>query len=293
MQDAASQSIAARTHVFGKIPLHKMSGNGHAVLNPPAAMESVVAFRRYDEATTCRTTEVPPRLPDTTGCLQCSSRSLCMPATLSAKDPAGLGSVFGNSRKVRRGEVIYRAGDTFHNLYVARAGSSKTIVIHRDGREQIMGFQITGEFLGMEGLVTGKHAFDAIALEDGLVCVIPFRALETLSHENRDLQRHLNLIMSREIVRESAHMMLIGGMTAEERVAAFLVNLSQRYRDRGYSATQFHLRMTREEIGSYLGLTLETVCRMFSRLQRRGCIAMHGSGGKEVRIVDIDGLARV
>lgn len=226
-------------------------------------------------------------------CAQCGSRSLCLANVLDARSPAGFDGVFGQSRKIRRGEVIYRAGDTFQNLYVARAGSSKTVTMHHDGREQITGFQIAGELIGMDGLVTGEHALDAIALEDSLVCVIAFRVLETLGHEHLDIQRQLHRLMSREIVRESAHMMLIGTMTAEERVASFLIDLSRRYQDRGYSPMQFHLRMTREEIGSYLGMTLETVSRMLNKLQRRGCIEMQGHGGKEVRIVDIDALARI
>lgn len=225
-----------------------------------------------------------------TECAQCSTRDLCMPAASRVKNQDKLNGVFGNNRKVRRGEAIYRAGDAFHNLYVTRAGSSKTIVMHRDGKEQITGFQITGEFLGMEGIITGKHTIDAIALEDSVVCAIPFKALEMLAEQDTEFQRHLHRIMSREIVRESALLMLIGCMTAEERVAAFLLNLSKRFQDRGYSPTEFHLRMTREEIGCHLGLKLETVSRMFSRLQQRGLIDMHG---KQTRIIDIEGLGSV
>jgi CRP/FNR family transcriptional regulator, anaerobic regulatory protein len=225
-----------------------------------------------------------------TECARCSTRDLCIPAASRAKHQDKLNGVFGNSRKVGRGEAIYRAGDVFHNLYVTRAGSSKTIAMHRDGREQITGFQITGEFLGLEGIVTGKHTIDAIALEDSVVCAIPFKAAEMLGEQDREFQRHLHKIMSREIVRESALLMLMGSMTAEERVAAFLLNLSKRFQDRGYSPTEFHLRMTREEIGCHLGLKLETVSRMFSKLQQRGLIDTHG---KQTRIIDIEGLASV
>jgi CRP/FNR family transcriptional regulator len=224
------------------------------------------------------------------GCERCSSRDLCMPPSLRHTQPAGLAGVFGNSRKVERGDAIYRAGDAFENLYVLRAGSAKTIALHRDGREQITGFQICGEFIGMEGLMTGAHTLDAIALEDSQVCAIPYHALESLSYSDRELQRHLNCLMSREIVRESAHLMLMGSMNAEERVAAFLVNLSQRYSERGYSATEFQLRMKREEIGCYLGLKLETVSRMLTRLQHRGLIKMNG---KQARILDLELLQRV
>ncbi|HTH60128.1 MAG TPA: helix-turn-helix domain-containing protein [Paraburkholderia sp.] len=223
-------------------------------------------------------------------CRHCATRDLCMPATLRNQNAISPIGIFGNSRKVRRGETVYRAGDAFCNLYVIRAGSSKTVAMHTDGREQITGFQIVGDFLGMEGITSGKHTLDAIALEDSVVCVIPFATLEMLSCENKELQHHLHSMMSREIVRESAHMMLIGCMTAEERVASFLLSLSKRYRERGYSSTEFQLRMTREEIGCYLGLKLETVSRMLTRLQQRGAVSMKG---KQARIVDIDSLERV
>jgi CRP/FNR family transcriptional regulator, anaerobic regulatory protein len=213
-----------------------------------------------------------------------------MPAALAEKNPAKLNGVFGNSRKVKRGEAIYRAGEQFHNLYIARAGSSKTVATLRDGREQITGFQIAGDFLGLEGISIGKHTVDAVALEDGQVCIVPYKALEALGNEDRDLQHHFHKIMSREIVRESALLTLMGSMTAEERVAAFLVSLSKRFRERGYSPAEFTLRMTREEIGSHLGLTLETVSRMLSLLQRRGFVDVRG---KQTRILDIDGLATI
>jgi len=223
-------------------------------------------------------------------CSNCPTRALCMPIKLSPNDPGRCDTVLGSTRKVARGEAIYRAGDPFRNLYVARAGSSKTVAVHRDGREQITGFQIAGEFLGMDGIGTGFYTVDAIALEDGVVCVIPFKELEEQCGEVRELQHLLHRLMSREIVRESSLLMLMGNLTAEERVATFLTNLSQRFRDRGYSPAQFNLRMTREEIGCHLGMKLETVSRMFSKLQRRGLIDMRG---KQVRIVDIEGLERV
>jgi CRP/FNR family transcriptional regulator len=223
-------------------------------------------------------------------CSNCPTRPLCMPIKLRSSDLDKRDTLLGSTRKVERGEAIYRAGDPFRNLYVARAGSSKTVVVHRDGREQITGFQIAGEFLGMDGIGTGVYTADAIALEDGLICVIPFKELEEQCGEVKELQHLLHRLMSREIVRESSLLMLMGNLTAEERVATFLTNLSQRFRDRGYSPSEFNLRMTREEIGCHLGLKLETVSRMFTKLQRRGLIDMHG---KQVRIVDIEGLDRI
>jgi CRP/FNR family transcriptional regulator, anaerobic regulatory protein len=226
--------------------------------------------------------------PGRAECARCNSRKLCMPALHEAKDLPSFRAVFGNSRRVRRGEAIYRAGDPFRNVYVARAGSSKTVAVSRDGREHITGFQIMGEFLGMEGISTGTHTVDAIALEDSTVCVIPFDALERLSETNREVRHHFQKIMSQEIVRESQVILLMGSMTAEERVASFLINLSKRYGDRGYSPEEFNLRMTRAEIGCYLGLKLETVSRMLSRLKEQGVIEVRG---KQMRIVDAERLS--
>jgi CRP/FNR family transcriptional regulator len=158
-----------------------------------------------------------------------------------------------------------------------------------DGREQITGFQIVGEPLGMDGVCAERHTCDAVALEDSTLCIIPFRLLEGLCQEIKAMQRHVHRLMSGEIVRESGLMMLLGSMSAEERVSAFLVNISQRYHALHYSASEFNLRMTREEIGSYLGMKLETVSRMLSRFQKEKLIDVQG---KFIRIVDIARLRR-
>jgi CRP/FNR family transcriptional regulator len=223
-------------------------------------------------------------------CSACSMRSICMPPELSADELARLDSVICTTRSIKRGETLYRAGDTFHSIYAVRVGSFKTVVMHRDGPEQVTGFQIAGEALGLDGVCAGNHNFDAIALEDSIVCIIPFAQLEVICREMKSMQHHIYQMMSSEIVRESSQMMLLGTMTAEQRVATFLLNLSRRFKARGFSAAEFHLRMTREEIGCYLGMKLETVSRMFSKFQRERLV--HASG-KTVRIVDPEGLARV
>ena len=146
---------------------------------------------------------------------------------------------------------------------------------------------MTGELLGLDGIGTEQHTVDAVALEDSEVCMIPYGRLESLSGAMPSLRSHFHKVMSREIVRENGVMMLLGTMRAEERLAAFLLNLSQRMHSRGYAALEFHLRMTREEIGSYLGMKLETVSRLFSRFQADGLIEVDQ---KHVRIKDIDGL---
>ncbi|HEX8989327.1 MAG TPA: helix-turn-helix domain-containing protein [Rhodocyclaceae bacterium] len=215
---------------------------------------------------------------------------MCLPYGLSENEIAQLDHLVGGRRKVKRGHHLYRAGDAFEAIYAIKMGFFKTDILLEDGRDQVTGFQMAGEILGMDGIGTDFHTCNSIALEDSEICIIPFAQLEQLSREVRALQRHFHQVMSREIVRDHGVMMLLGTMRAEERLAAFLLNLSQRFTARGYSPQEFHLRMTREEIGSYLGLKLETVSRAFSRFQEDGLISVHQ---KHVRILDGAGLKRL
>jgi CRP/FNR family transcriptional regulator len=223
-------------------------------------------------------------------CSACSMRAVCMPVDLTPAELDRLDSLIHTTRAVKRGDTLYRAGDTFQSIYALRVGSFKTVVMHRDGREHVTGFQIAGESLGLDGVCTGHHNCDAIALEDSQVCIISFNQLESACREIKSMQHHIYQMMSGEIVRESSQMMLLGTMTAEQRVASFLLNLSRRFKARGYSAAEFHLRMTREEIGCYLGMKLETVSRMFSKFQRNRLV---DTNGKQIRIIDAEALARV
>ncbi len=225
-----------------------------------------------------------------TRCSTCSLRVVCMPPDLTSSELQQLDTVVLTTRNVHRGETLFRAHDAFQSLYAVRTGSFKTVVMHRDGREQVTGFQIPGEPLGLDGVCSGTHNCDTIALEDSTVCIIPFGQLETFCRESRRMQRHLYQLMSGEIVRESSLMMLLGTMTAEQRLATFLLDLAARFQARGYSGAQFNLKMSREEIGCFLGMKLETVSRMFSRFRRGGLVKPNG---KQIRIVDLEGLAGV
>ncbi|MCL4801239.1 MAG: fumarate/nitrate reduction transcriptional regulator Fnr [Burkholderiales bacterium] len=222
-----------------------------------------------------------------TVCSSCSLRELCLPMGLSENEIEQLDQLVYTRRRVRRGENIYRAGDPFASLYAIRSGFFKSNVILEDGRDQVTGFHMPGEIMGLDGISADRHACNATALEDSEVCVIPFARLEETSHQVRSLQRQFHKVMSREIVRDQGVMMLLGSMRAEERLAAFLLNLSQRFVARGYSPAEFHLRMTREEIGSYLGLKLETVSRIFSKFQEEGLVSVQQ---KHIRILHVDGL---
>lgn len=223
-------------------------------------------------------------------CSSCAMNSFCMPEGLTSAETERIEALICPSRTIRNGETLFRTGDSFQSLYAVRAGSFKTIVMHRDGREQVTGFHQAGDMLGLDGVCSGHHSCDAVAIEDSQVCIIPFHLLEAMCRDVKVVQQHVHRMMGGEIVREATLMMLLGTMSAEQRVATFLLNLSGKLQKRGYSPAEFHLRMTREEIGSYLGMKLETVSRMLSKFQKDGLVDTHG---KQIRILDMDGLRRV
>ncbi|RDK02941.1 fumarate/nitrate reduction transcriptional regulator Fnr [Paraburkholderia lacunae] len=223
-------------------------------------------------------------------CSSCSMRQLCMPQGLSSDELPKLEALICTARSVQRGEALYRSGDRFDNLYAVRSGSMKTVMAHRDGREQVTGLRLAGEALGLDGISEDAHACSAVALEDSTVCIIPYTALQTLCREISSMQERLHKLMGEQIIREAAQMMVLGSLSADERVAAFLLDVSERHAQRGYSSAEFNLRMTREDMGSYLGMTLETVSRTLSRFQKRGLI---DTQGKHIRIVDLEGLRQV
>ena len=220
-------------------------------------------------------------------CSKCGLHEICLPAGLDAHDMQRLENIVHRKRPLKRGDHLYRAGGTLQSLYAVRTGFLKSSVLHDDGREQVAGFHMMGELVGMDAIGSGMHVCDSIALEDTEVCEIPFGELEQLSRELPALQKHFHRIMSREIARDYGVMLLLGSMRAEERLAAFLLNLSQRFAARGYSPVSFILRMTREEIGSYLGMKLETVSRAFSRFQSEEVISVQS---KNIEIKDLERL---
>ncbi len=220
-------------------------------------------------------------------CSNCNLRELCMPVGLSDSDMQRIDDIVATRRKIKRGTPLFRNGERFTSLYAIRTGFFKTCVATEDGRDQVTGFQMAGEIIGLDGIVNDHHTCDAVALEDAEVCVMPFERIEDLSREVTSLQHHVHKIMSREIVREHGVMLLLGSMRAEERLAAFLLNLVQRLHARGFSQSELILRMTRDEIGSYLGLKLETVSRTFSKFVEEGLVEVKQ---RYVRILDADGL---
>lgn len=223
-------------------------------------------------------------------CSNCNLRELCMPIGLNEEELSRVDELVNTRKPVKRGAALFHNGEKFTSLYAIRTGFFKTCVTTEDGRDQVTGFQMAGEIIGLDGIVNDQHTCNAVALEDAEVCVLPFDRIEEISREVKALQHHVHKIMSREIVREHGVMLLLGSMRAEERLAAFLINLVQRLQARGFSKSDLILRMTREEIGSYLGMKLETVSRTFSKFADDGMVEVKQ---RHIHIHDPEALKRI
>jgi CRP/FNR family transcriptional regulator len=217
-------------------------------------------------------------------------RELCLPFGLDSDAMRQLDAVVTDRTRLKKGGKLYRAGESFAALYAIRLGSCKTTVLGDDGREQITGYHMPGDVIGLDGIGAERHGGEAVALEDTEVCALPFDRLEELARTIVPLQQNLHRFMSREIERDQNMMLLLGSMRSDERLAVFLLNLSDRYRRRGCSPTEIVLRMTRGEIGSYLGLKLETVSRLFSRFQEQGLLRVQG---RVLKLLDLSALKQL
>ena len=248
-----------------------------------AVLSTVIPLKRTES-------RMPTPQKHATSCSKCNLRELCLPGGLGADDLARVDNLVYARRRMKKGEALYQAGAPFNAVYAIRSGSFKASLLDNEGREQVTGFFMGGELLGLDGLGSGNYHAAAVALEDSEVCVLPYALIEELSREVPALQRQLHTVLAREIVRDHGVMMLLGTMRAEQRLATFLLNLSGRFLRRGYSASDFRLRMTREEMGSYLGLKLETVSRLFSQFHGAGLIEVDH---RHVRIRDTQGLERL
>ena len=225
-----------------------------------------------------------------TQCTNCSLKELCLPIGLNPEEFKQLDAVVKQGRRVKKGEFLFHTGEAFTSLFAIRTGFFKTTINTQDGRDQVTGFFMSGELVGTDGICLGKYACDAVALEDSEVCELPFDQIDELSEKIPQLYLHVLRLMSREIVRNQTVMLLLGNMRAEERLAMFVLNLSDRLYVRGFAATDFILRMSREEIGSYLGLKLETVSRTLSRFNQEGWINVEH---KHIRILQPAALQKM
>lgn len=228
-----------------------------------------------------------PQARPAAACSACCLKGACLPCDLGQSELDRFDEIATAKRRVARGASLYHNGDRFESLYAVRSGAFKSVGVSRQGDQKITGFHLPGELLGLEAISSSRYVYGAIALEDSEVCVIPFAQLEHMAMSVPALQHQLLRVLSGDISRDQGLMLLLGSMTAEQRLAAFLLSLSRRHQRLGFAANRFVLRMTREEIGSYLGLTLETISRLFSRFQREGLLAVQQ---RDVELVNAERL---
>jgi CRP/FNR family transcriptional regulator, anaerobic regulatory protein len=220
-------------------------------------------------------------------CGDCRLNSICLPIALESDDIQQLDDIIQRSKPLQKNQHLYREGDEFQSVFAVRSGTLKAYKTTDDGREQVTGFYFPGEILGMDGISNNTHASSAKALETAAICEIPFTSLEKLSALMPNLQRHFFQLMSHEITEDQQLITLLSKNSADERVAALMLSISGRNARRKLSATQFRLPMSRVDIGNYLGLTVETVSRVFSRMQKMEVLRVDN---KEIEILDPQGL---
>ncbi len=235
-----------------------------------------------------RVVPIPVRDSDRVArCTQCGMHAYC---TTNAH-AAGPATMLAATRvRVRKGDTLVRSGEAFTALYAVRTGTCKSVLVTPDGQEQIVDCHIAGDIVGTDGIGAGVHDCAIVALEDSELCVLPFDHLESIARTSKEFQHNLHALLAREIRRERKVMLMLGTMRAEQRLAAFLLDLADRYAARGYSATEVVLRMTREDIGRHLGMKLETVSRLFSRFDQEGVIRVHG---REIKLIDRGALKQL
>lgn len=213
--------------------------------------------------------------------------TICLPLGMAQRDIVKMDELIKERIRLPKGDTLFHQGDTSEAIYGLRSGSLKTQIEDANGQVQITGFLLPGEVLGLDGLMESTQVSHAIALEDSEVCVIRLDEMDRLAPELPILQTQLRRLMSKEISRSHNLLLALGSLRSEQRVAAFLLNLSHRLQVLGYSSHEFIMRMSREEIGNFLGLTLETVSRLFSRFAREGILRVQH---REVHIVDMQAL---
>ncbi|MEA3275206.1 MAG: fumarate/nitrate reduction transcriptional regulator Fnr [Pseudomonadota bacterium] len=223
-------------------------------------------------------------------CKNCTLSTLCLPVGLAPEDVERLDSIVKRNRPLHRGDYLFRNGERFRSLYVVKTGSVKTYAPSEEGGEQVLGFHLPGEVVGLDAISKEVHACSAKVLETSAICEVPFARFEELSGSIPSLQHQMYRLLSREIGHDTEMLLLLGKKSAEERLAAFLLSMSKRLRKRGLCPTDFYLSMSRHEIGNYLGLAVETVSRLFTRFQEEGLLNVDR---KHVQLLDLRTLEAI
>jgi CRP/FNR family transcriptional regulator len=223
-------------------------------------------------------------------CRNCTLGALCLPMGLTPDDVERLDDIVKRARPLHRGDFLFRNGQSFRSLYVVKTGSVKTYTPSEEGGEQVLGFHLPGEIIGLDAIDKEVHACSAKVLETSAICEVPFSRLEELSNRIPSLQHQMYRLLSKEISHDTELLLVLGKKSAEERLAAFLLSMSKRLRQRGLSPTDFYLSMSRHEIGNYLGLAVETVSRLFTRFQDEGLLKVDR---KHVELIDMEALEAI
>lgn len=212
----------------------------------------------------------------TSGCAHCGALRFCLPEGLAVPEAEQFDHMIGHRIRMKKGSALFHAADPLVNLYAVRIGAFKTTLVDEAGRGQITGFHMPGDVLGLDGIAEDIQVCTAVALEDSELCVIPYARLMRSCASCLKLQNNFNRLLSQALVREQNMLLTMAGLRADQRLAAFFLKLSERFARWGYSDSSFVLRMSREDIASYLGLRLETVCRCIAQLRARGIIECRG-----------------
>jgi len=223
-------------------------------------------------------------------CSQCRLASICLPISLHIDEIDQVDKIVRRGRPLHKGDYLYRMDDDFHSVYAVRSGTIKTIRITNSGLEQVTGFYLPGEILGLDGVGSSIHTNSALALETSAICEIPFDKMDELGKKVPNLNRHLFRLLGKEITADHQLITLLSKNNAEERVATLLLSISSRNGQRNLSLTSFRLPMSRADIGNYLGLTVETVSRTLTRFQKEGLIV---ADKKEIEIIDLEALRKI
>ncbi len=221
-------------------------------------------------------------------CHNCRMSALCLPLALDVGSLDRIETVIDRGRPLHKNQFIFHAGDRFESLYAIRSGAVKSYCTSDDGSEQVTGFYLPGEIFGWDGIDSGNHKNTTLALQTTALCEIPFARFEELSQNVPQLQQHFMRLMAKEITADQELITLLAKSSAEERVASLLISLSNRLKRQHLSATRFRLPMSRADIGNYLGLTVETVSRVFSRFQSFDLIRCDK---KEIEIINLPSLS--
>lgn len=227
------------------------------------------------------------KLANRVACKDCGLAQICLPPGFDSTSLEALERIIKRRRPLKRGEHLFHVGTPFQSVFAVRSGSLKTYVATEDGQEQVAGFHLPGELVGLDTIEGGEYSVSAKVLETTSVCEIPYAQLERLGERLPGLHRQFTGVLTKELAHQRELLMLLGKKSAEERLAGLLVNLAQRYSERGLSTSDFNLSMSRNDIANYLGLAVETVSRLFSRFQDEGLLAVQR---KHVRVTDMEGL---